>query len=41
MIEAKRETEDTMGDLEVFAKNTSYSLILLSLDFVYLSGFFW
>lgn len=39
MIEAKGETEDTMGDLEVFTKDASYSFILLSLDFGYLLGF--
>lgn len=33
MIEAKGETEDTTGDLEVFTEDTSYSLVLLSLDF--------
>ena len=33
MIEAKEETEDTTADLEVFTEDTSYSLILLSLDF--------
>lgn len=41
MVEAKGETGDTTGGLEVFTKDTYYSLVLLSLDFEYLSGFLW